>query len=118
MAHNLRCRLRNALLKQLFSKTSKTEELIGVTFEEFKYYIEFLMSSEMKWNTIHFDHVRPLSSFDLTNPEQLKEATHYTNIQPLLKKDNLIKRDKYQDHDLAVQRNNVYEYEYYKFYCC
>ena len=118
LANNLRKRLRKALLRQLTCKTSKTEELLGISFEEFKKYIEFLMTSEMKWELVQLDHIKPLSSFDLTDPEQLKEAAHYTNIQPLLKSDNLKKGSRLHDHDIAIQRNNVYEYEYYKYYCC
>ena len=56
---------------------------------------------------IELDHVRPLSSFDLTNTEQLKEAAHYTNIQPLLKSDNRSKGSKYSEHDLVVQRKSL-----------
>ena len=40
------------------------------------------MSPEMTWELVELDHIQPLSSFDLTNPEQLREAAHYTNIQP------------------------------------
>ena len=57
-----------------------------------------------------------MSSFDLTNPEQIKEAAHYTNIQPLLKSDNRKKGANYDEHDLVVQKENLYEYEYFKFY--
>ena len=116
LACNLRSRVRHALLKQLTHKTSKTEELLGISFEEFKDYIEFLMTSEMTWNNIDLDHVRPLSSYDLTDPEQLKEASHFSNIQPLLKEDNRSKGSKYHEHDLAVQKEKVYDYECFKYY--
>ena len=42
----------------------------------------------------HIDHIKPLNSFDLTDPEQLKEACHYTNLQPLWWYDNIEKGDK------------------------
>ena len=75
IANNLRKRLRKALRKQLTNKTSKTEELLGISFEEFKNYIEFFMAPEMTWKTIDLDHIQPLSSFNLTDSEQLKKSS-------------------------------------------
>ena len=116
LACNLRSRLYQALIKQITKKNSKTEELLGISFKEFKNYIEFLMTLEMTWNNIELDHVRPLSSFNLTDLEQLKEASHYSNIQPLLKSDNRKKGANYHEHDLMVQNEKLYEYEYFKYY--
>ena len=45
-------------------------------FNEFKKYIEFLMTTNMRWNNLETDQVYPLSSFNLTKPNQLKEASH------------------------------------------
>ena len=69
LTQNLRIRLRKALLKQVTNKNSKKEDLLGISIEEFKKYIEFLMTPEMTWESIDLDHIRPLSSFDLTNPD-------------------------------------------------
>ena len=101
--------MRKALVRQLTKKSEKTEDLLGISFNEFK-------TPQVNWMNIELDHVRPLSSFDLTNPEQLKEASYYTNIQPLLKNDNRSKGSKFHEHDLVFQRDKVYEYEYFKNY--
>ena len=74
------------------------------------------MTSDMTWDTIELDHVRPLSSFDLTNPKQLKEAAHYSNIQPLLKSDNRKKGSNYHEIDLLVQIAKLYQYECFNYY--
>ena len=113
LAANLRSRLRKALLKQVASKNDETESLLGISYSEFKNYIEFLMTDEMNWDNIHLDHVRPLSAFDLKDYEQLKEASHYTNIQPLLPKDNLLKGDRYSEYDLYLHSQRVNDYAYF-----
>ena len=94
LAKNLRNRLRKALLKQVALKNDTTESLLGISYSEFINYIEFLMSDDMNWGNIELDRVRPLSSFDLSDIEQLKEAAHYTNIQPILTKDNRSKNNR------------------------
>lgn len=40
------------------------------------------------------DHVRPLSSFNLENDDDIKKACHYTNLQPLWAVDNIKKGNK------------------------
>jgi hypothetical protein len=42
-------------------------------------------------NGWHIDHIVPLDSFDLTNPDQVKTACNYTNLQPLWAADNIRK---------------------------
>ena len=74
------------------------------------------MSDGMSWNNIELDHVRPLSSFDLSDIEQLKEASHYSNIQPLLTKDNRSKSNRIHEHDIWSQSERLYDYENYKYY--
>lgn len=42
----------------------------------------------------HIDHIKPLSSFNLENDEEFKEACSYKNLQPLWWKENLSKGNK------------------------
>ena len=116
LANNLRNRLRKALLNQITSKNDTTEALLGISYSEFTNYVEFLMSDDMNWGNIELDHVRPLSSFDLSDIEQLKEAAHYSNIQPLLAKDNRLKSNRIHEYDLWSQSEKLYDYDTLKNY--
>lgn len=95
LAHNLRRRLRYAIKGNV--KAGSAVRDLGCSIEELKAYLESLFKPEMTWNNYgewHIDHIEPLLSFDLTDREQLLEACHYTNLQPLWAKDNLRKNNK------------------------
>lgn len=105
LADSLRNRL-NIAIKNGQKAGSAVRDL-GCTIEELKkhleskFYINPKTSDKMTWenHTIygwHIDHIRPLSSFDLTNRVQFLEACHYTNLQPMWAKDNLSKGGKYE----------------------
>ncbi len=88
----LRCRQYKAVRGKL--KASTTQALLGCTWEQARAYIEAQFKPGMSWELlgqIHIDHIRPLASFDLTDPEQQKQAFHYTNLQPLWAHENLSK---------------------------
>jgi hypothetical protein len=94
---NLRSRFTNALggVKKYY----KFEELCGCTEEFLREYLASLWEEGMSWDNYsqygwHVDHIKPMSSFDLTDPAQQKQCCHYTNLQPLWWKDNLIKGNK------------------------
>ena len=80
-------------------KSDRTENLIGISIKELKTYLESQFKEGMTWENYgfygwHIDHIKPLSSFDLNNPEEQKKAFHFTNLQPLWAKDNLKKHAK------------------------
>jgi hypothetical protein len=101
LSRRLRSRIRSALKYVLDGqgKNCKTLDLLGCTIEEFKIYIESKFQSGMTWDKkseIHIDHIIPISSFDLTDPNQQKQCFHYKNLQPLWRIDNQRKSNKIQ----------------------
>ena len=67
-------------------KHSRVIELIGCSVTELKEHLESKFKDDMTWENYgkwYVDHVIPLNVFDLSNPEEVKRACHYTNLQPL-----------------------------------
>ena len=86
---NLRSRLASAIRRGY--KAGSAVRDLGCLIIELKAYLAAMFSTGMSWDnygTWEIDHIRPLASFDLANSEQVKEACHYTNLQPLWAKDN------------------------------
>jgi hypothetical protein len=97
--HTIRSRVWQALKKQKVTKTQKTNELIGCSIIKLQSHLESKFQPGMNWGNYgrkgwHIDHIIPLSSFNLSDPDQLKIATHYTNLQPLWWFDNIKKSNK------------------------
>lgn len=96
--NNLRRRVAHALKGE--SKSAHTMELIGCSIEFLKEYIANKFTEGMSWDNYgewHLDHIRPCSSFDLSDPIQQKECFCYKNLQPLWAIDNLKKAYKYEN---------------------
>ncbi len=96
---NLRSRLLRVLNRgtQKLRKSGHTYKLLGADIGMIKKYLEKKFKKGMTWNNRgkwHIDHIKPLSSFDLSKSEQQQRAFHYTNLQPLWAKDNLKKGNK------------------------
>ncbi len=102
--HKLRNRVRKALRTASAKKIASTQTLLGCTGLEFKNYIiskftEGMTEEKLLSGEIHIDHIKPCDKFDLTDPEQQKICFHYTNLQPLWAKDNLIKQAKWSEDE-------------------
>jgi hypothetical protein len=100
----LRCDMRARILMALKfpggKKAAETMELLGCTIPELEKHLESKFKPGMTWANRgrfgwHVDHVRPISSFDLFDPEQQKICFHYTNLQPLWWRENISKGAKY-----------------------
>lgn len=95
----LRTRIQKVLKGQ--RKYEKTMKLVGCSIPELRQHLESQFLPGMNWENHgvfgwHVDHIKPCSSFDLTDPEQQKLCFHYTNLQPLWALDNIKKGDFWQ----------------------
>ena len=106
LSKNLRNRIGQVLKNSGFKKLSRTEQILGCTFEEFKSYLEGKFEEWMNWEnrgnpkdgilelnkTWDIDHIIPLST--ATTELELINLCHYSNLQPLCSYVNRnIKRD-------------------------
>lgn len=71
----------------------------GCTIDALRAHIESQWLPGMSWDNHtwdgwHIDHIKPCSSFRLTDPEQVRLCYHYTNLRPLWAMDNWRKSDK------------------------
>ena len=98
LTENIRTRIYQGL--KGISKSQTTYELIGCTFAEFREYLENKFTPDMTWDNYgtlwHVDHIKPISLFNLSDPEEQKLAFNYTNCQPLYAILNLKKSNKYE----------------------
>lgn len=99
---NLTIKIRNLIYITIynggFSKKSKTTDILGCSYEEFKSYIQEQFVEGMTWENYgewHLDHKTPISWAE--TEEQIYELNRYTNFQPLWASDNLSKGNKWAD---------------------
>jgi len=86
-------------LKRLLDGRSVESIDVGCSRQELVRHIERQFQRGMTWDNYgfdgwHIDHIRPLASYDLTDPEQVRLASHFTNLMPLWAKDNFAKGSK------------------------
>jgi hypothetical protein len=98
IASNLRTRIGNAIKGKV--KVGSAVKDLGCTLDELKIYLEGKFQDGMNWKNYgnwHIDHIKPLSLFNLSDPIELKQACHYSNLQPMWASDNLRKSNKYDE---------------------
>lgn len=110
LKHGISNRIRFGFKKGRYTKKSRTHQILGCSFVEFKSYIESLWKPWMNWNNYgsinkkpptdinqcwDFDHIIPLST--ALTEEDIIRLNHWTNFQPLcsyvnrnIKKNNVI----------------------------
>ena len=95
LAGRVRGNLLAAMRRNGFKKTSKTAEVLGCSWEDFKIYMESLFEPGMTWEQSKdwsIDHVIPVAS--AATPEEVVSLGHYSNLMPVWNIVNFAKKDK------------------------
>ena len=101
---NIRALLGNSFKRKGFTKRSKTADILGCTWEQFKQHIESQFEPWMSWDNRggkvvlepntnwDLDHIIPVSN--AATEEDITRLNHYTNFQPLCSYQNrFVKRN-------------------------
>ena len=98
------------------SKTKPTIEYLDCSAEFFVEWIKNKFVDGMTFDNIHLDHIKPVTAFDLEDPDELLKCCHYSNFQPLLVCDNLQKSNKWSEEDNIFWNENIIYKDYTKIY--
>jgi len=120
-----RFHLRKCLKNSNIKKTKPSIEYLDCSVEYFVEYFQKKMNNwnetnevKMNWDNIHIDHIKPINAFNLDDENEFLDCCHYTNMQPLLIKDNLSKNCKWSDENDLYWCNNIINKEYFNIYTC
>lgn len=88
------------------------EKLLGCDRFFFRAWFAFQMDGTMTFenhgSVWHIDHVNPCASFDISNPDDLRRCSHWTNTRPLDKYINMSRSWK-KDEEEIRKHNEVVE---------
>lgn len=95
MKHEVRSMIATAFTRSGYTKSSRTHEIIGCSWDEFKSHIERQFLPGMSWENRHLwhiDHITPLST--AKTKEDVVALNHVSNLRPIWAEDNIAKKDK------------------------
>ena len=85
--------------------------------KKIEYFHQFIATDElMTFDNIHIDHIKPVSKFDLDNEDEFLNCCNYTNLQPLLAKDNMEKSNRWNETNETYWKENIINKEYFEIY--
>jgi hypothetical protein len=109
---NIKRNIRGAMTRNNFKKSSRTNKILGCTYEEFKKHIEVQWKPWMNWGNYgvyngeenygwDLDHIIPISS--AINENGIILLNHYSNFQPLC---SYVNRDVKCDNIITINKVN------------
>ena len=106
---NIRARISLAIKSIKTYKTGSIENMFGCSRYHLIDHIESKFTAKMTWENHgsywHLDHIIPVSSFDLTDLKQCKQANHWTNLQPLEAAANIAKSNTMTKPQMSLMLN-------------
>ena len=95
----IRHQVRRCFNVSTLAKINHSIEYLGCDVKTLKKHIQDKMTDQMTFDNIHYDHIKPVSCFNLDDEEEFLKCCHFTNLQPLLAKDNLEFSNKWTDEN-------------------
>jgi len=102
----IRKQVRRCFNCSTLEKINHSIEYLGCDVDTLKLHIQSKMTADMTWENIHYDHIKPVSRFDLDDENEFLKCCHFTNLQPLLAYDNL------RLHNTWTEENEVFWHEH------
>lgn len=97
LKRSLRGRIYDWCKNKNIKKNNSLAKILGISFIDFKIYIENQFDQNMNWNNYgkywHIDHIKPLCL--AKTEDEMYKLNHYTNLQPLEALENLRKSSKF-----------------------
>ena len=99
--------LRTRLVKFIRGKNkSGIRNLLGCSWLQFRRHLESQFTKGITWENYgthwHIDHIIPCAAFDHSNPAQLRQCWHFTNLRPLEANKNMSKGAKIEAPQLSL----------------
>lgn len=95
MKHRIRSLVSSSISRMGYGKNTKTADVVGCSWAEFKAHIERQFLPGMTWENRHLwhiDHIVPMAT--AKTYEDVISLNHVSNLRPIWKSDNLEKSDK------------------------
>lgn len=105
---NIRTRLADYVRSKGVLKSKCTEVLIQTKWNDLKIHLEDQLQENDTLEDKEVDHIFPMSMFDLQNEEEQLKCMHFSNFQPLTKKENTSKGDKLPTKAMALKVDPKY----------
>ena len=90
------------------------EKYFGCDLQFFKEWTSYRFEKNMNWDNLgtiwEFDHILPINIFNFNKNEEIKICFHWTNLQPLNKKENNKKSDKLHLHYYFTNIINIFRF--------